>query len=181
MRLNCESNLTRVFHGKEMTDDLGVVFSLSRQSQSWVKFLGNLTVGHDLNDLCRFRHNEVCRSLRNFSIHQRRLPMEVMEKPIFESRYLVLRGNRICPDPRDLPNINLSIGNNIRTSGGQVPIDARPDSIDGLTNINWHAVEITQCIASDGVGKRPHGASPKIEVNCHLFGSFKVMRDLIYE
>ena len=52
---NSAGDFLGVFDGKKMANNLTVVFRLARQSQSRVKFLGNLVVTHDLHNLCRIR------------------------------------------------------------------------------------------------------------------------------
>lgn len=80
----------------------------------------------------------------------------------------------IRPDPCNLPDIYLSIGDNIRTSGCQMPVDPGADAIARLPDIYRHAVKIAKGIASDCIGQSPDSPTSIGKVDRHsLFGRFE--------
>ena len=50
MRVHRPRDLLRIFHSKEMPDDIGVVFRLTRKPQFGVFLLNDLSMTHHLNN-----------------------------------------------------------------------------------------------------------------------------------
>lgn len=50
----------------------------------------------------------------------------------------IVNVGRVRPDKRDLPYVDLPIGDYVGSSGGQVTANARPDAILALADIDWH-------------------------------------------
>lgn len=90
------------------------MFRLPWKAKGGISFFSDLLIGHHLNNLGRFRQDECCGWwFRHSSIHQGRLAMKLVEQRIFERIDLIASIYRVCPDPRDLPDVDLSIGDNI--------------------------------------------------------------------
>lgn len=109
------SDFFGVLHGQKVANDLAVVFGLPREAEGGVRFFQYLAVGHDLDDLERVgdRLNSPGRNGRNLTVHQRRLRMKSVEKRGFKWRYVWHCLHGIRPHPRDFPNINLAVCDDI--------------------------------------------------------------------
>ncbi len=88
--------------------------------------------------------------------------MKLVEKSVFNSADFIAVLNWISPDPRNLPNINLPVSNDIAPRRGEMSTDASSNAIDGLPDIDWHLIEIAKHVAADFVGERPYGSVTKI-------------------
>src|SRR5271170_3332548 len=118
MRLDRASDLSGVLHRQEMPDHLAVVLRLPRQAKHRVLFLPYFRIGHDLNLLDRlWRLYLAARRPRHLAIHQGGRGVERTEQCVLDRPDIVLVGHWICPDPGDLPNVNLSIGYYVASGG----------------------------------------------------------------
>ncbi len=88
--------------------------------------------------------------------------MKLVEKSVFNCGDFIAILDWISPDPRNLPNIDLPVGNDIAPRRGEMSSDARANTIDRLANVDWHLIEIAKYIAADFVSERTYGAVPKI-------------------
>ncbi len=78
---------------------------------------GNLCIVHNLNPLEGFRHTGLMARLSgNSPVYQLRLWIEVMVEKRFQLADLSFVIHRVSPNKRYLPNVQLSVRYDIRTS-----------------------------------------------------------------
>ena len=105
-----------------MPNNLTVVFGLTRKAKGRISLFLNLFVGHHLNSLRRVRQfYAMRRHLRDLAIHERGPRVKLMEKRVLDRADIHLVFDWVRPDPGNLPNVDLSIGNNIAACGRKVP------------------------------------------------------------
>ena len=75
------------------------------------------------------------------------------------------------PDKGDFPDINLTVGNHIRTGRGQMPAHPRANAIHRLPHINRLLVQIAQRIDPYLVGQRAKRRAAKALRGCHATAS----------
>lgn len=141
MRRHCPCNLLRLFHLEKMTDDLGVVCSLTGQSldrvslRNYLRFVHHLNLLGGLGNACgRARRGRHC------AIHQLRPRVEEMVKLRLQWAEVRPRSDRIGPNPCDLPNVDLAIGDNVGTSRCKVPKYPIANPVRRLPNVDGDAV-----------------------------------------
>jgi len=94
-----------------MADDLRVVGRLPGQTLHGISFGENLGFGHDLDLLRGVRYAVKGVWQRRYGpVHQLRLGIEGVVKQSLQRIKLLFRCHRIGPDPADLPNVDLAIG-----------------------------------------------------------------------
>ena len=136
--------LFRIFNCEEMAHDLSVVSSLAGQTLRRIALVANLNVAHHLDFLSWFGYlYQRKRTRRNSAVHELRLRVEPMIEQRFERRDLCFRRDRIGPHPGDFPNIDLTVGNDIGSSGGKMTRYSTAYPINRLADINRNIVEIT--------------------------------------
>lgn len=83
MSLNRNGNFWRIFNGKEMADNLRILFCLTRKPERRIALFLDFAVSHDLNDFRRLRNVDWLRWRgRHPTVHQCRLWMKRVEKRI---------------------------------------------------------------------------------------------------
>jgi hypothetical protein len=75
--------------------------------------------------------------------------------------------DRERPHPRDFPNVDLAVRDNVQPSGGQVTSNAGPDAVGGLADVDWDLVEIAQDVNADLVRQILHRVLAEGEVYGH--------------
>lgn len=98
--------------------------------------------------------------------------MKGMKKSRFEGGDIAPVIDWVRPDPRNFPDIDLSVCDNIRPSRGQMPVHTCPNSVGRLPDINRDLIQVAQHVAANLVGQCAHGSAPKSKIDSHgLFGS----------
>ena len=89
--------------------------------------------------------------------------MEFVKQSHFEDGYFGAVVDRIGPDPSDLPNVDLSVGDDVAPRRSEVSAHPGADAVDRLSDINWHLVDIAEDIAADFVGELANGSADEKE------------------
>jgi hypothetical protein len=84
------------------------------------------------------------------------LVIELVKENRFERIQLRPVLNRVFPDKGDFPNVDLSVGDHVGASRGQVSLHPLPNAILGLPDVNRNIVEVAQDIHSDLRGEFPN-------------------------
>ncbi len=94
----------------------------------------------------------------------------VIEKR-FKRANLRLYRDRVSPDISDFPDINLAVGDDVGTSGGEMSGYSVTDAVFRLPDINRHVVEITERVDANGVSQLLDGNSSIFKVSCQATSS----------
>jgi hypothetical protein len=152
-----------------MPYNLTVVFCLARKAKGGISFFFNLVVRHYLNSLRRFRQSCPMRQrLGNFAIHQSGSSVKRVEKCVFDSADISPVVDRVRPNPRDLPNVNLPICNNIASSRCEMPIHTSANSVYRLPHIDWNLIKVAKHVAANFVRQGPNSSPAEGEVDRHV-------------
>jgi ABC-type phosphate transport system ATPase subunit len=83
------------------------------------------------------------------SVHKSGLRVKLVEKRIFDRANIGLVFDGVSPNPRDFPNIDLSICDNIASGRREMTIHTRAYSVDRLPDIDRHLVEIAKYVTAN--------------------------------
>lgn len=89
----------------------------------------------------------------------------MVEQEAFERRDFSLALDRVGHHPRNLPHVNLSIGDDVRTGRSKMPGYPAADSVGGLTNIDGHLVQIAKDVNANLIGQGPHCLPAKSKID----------------
>lgn len=97
--------------------------------------------------------------------------MKGMEQRILKRADRRFRFDRISPDPGDLPNVDLPVGDDIGTCGGKMPVDACAYAVRRLPNVNRYLIQIAQRVTAHVVGERPDRETTKAQIDRHVYAA----------
>lgn len=119
-----------ILHVEDVIDELKIELALTRKAAAGIAPNVDLFVRHYLNArLLRRRKQKGFRVHRNGPVHQRLLGVELMEEECFEGidGVLTLAGPR--PHIGDLPNVNLTVCDDVATGARDVAAYTLANSI----------------------------------------------------
>jgi hypothetical protein len=92
-------------------------------------------------------------------------------KLVLEDADLRLVLDRISPDPRNFPHVDLTICNDVASCRGKMAVHAGADAIDRLSHINRHLIEVTKHIAADFIRQRANRFPTERQIDGDLYSA----------